>query len=64
LELLPDSVIRVKGLLSRPPRHWVFQRIEGGFTHWEQLSFAPGLPDVAVLIGGGMEEIPSIPESL
>lgn len=64
LQALPDSVIRVKGILSRPPQHWVFQRIDGGFTHWEQLSFAPGIPDAVVVIGGSLGDIPAVAESL
>lgn len=64
LDVLPENVLRVKGLLSRPPHHWVFQRVEGGFTHWEQLSFAPGLPDVAVVIGASLGEIPAPGETL
>ena len=61
---LPDSVIRVKGVLTRPPHSWVFQRIEGGFTHWERLSFSAGIPDVAVLIGAALGEVPAMGESL
>lgn len=61
---LPDAVIRVKGVMSRPPHSWVFQRIEGGFTHWERLSFAAGIPDVAVLIGASLGEVPAMGESL